>query len=750
VSGAGPISVNYVNAGGVSVDVSSGGTFEMGYCGCCAPPVDSSAIDILYYTDGDSILNGDTILYKNYDNHVFLSGNGDNFTGRMGDFNRPFRGPWGAQDSLSAETNLSFLAYQGMYANSGNTVLTRADTFLFLGLPGSSIAKTGAATNYAFITDQDTGDPRVIHIDAPQSGISFAHSGSSRYAIGVYEYGTSLYMRAKYLSMTGGRNFNSFSSPYVFVEMDSLFTSGGIPVTIQDMNVVSGTMKRSVAISIKKIVAQNTTDIRALLRYQKNSHTISLLDSLSSIVYSVGEIDCARCGAFMIENDNLARSVSTRIDMSISKFRTTVASPSAVAEIYIADTSSNVSIRIEMGDVQAKTGILTIGESNPSPLSGQVNVNQGSIIDVRVENAYSTGGYRSASFSLDDIYLGDSSVINIHCDYCVIDSGFYAFRFAEISAGANARINISGNYFSPSGGVMVRLEDAIPAGLIHFQDANFVNGGGGAWMESAVANVVSLTSGLWSNSDSIVNVEIQGNELWGFSGCSGDFEPLQEILDNLCDSIAAIPADLNVAEDDLVANGSHTTDWLDHTIEFDFTGAPLDTIVFAWPSPDGEVQGLYISDGAQEMALLMNDVRGTDFANIINYNLADEIVFGNTGDTTVTQADKWFADVVNMVRGDTIRSVMAIDSDDEIKLKYVPISGRVSDTTDGSGDIVIPLGVTMGSVNFTALVGARGTTFQQAQVISNTATNITVRVLDDSGAPITGTAVVVDWMVMDY
>jgi len=35
MSGAGPISINYINAAGDDVDVSGGGSFEMGYCGCC-------------------------------------------------------------------------------------------------------------------------------------------------------------------------------------------------------------------------------------------------------------------------------------------------------------------------------------------------------------------------------------------------------------------------------------------------------------------------------------------------------------------------------------------------------------------------------------------------------------------------------------------------------------------------------------------------------------------------------------------
>jgi len=57
MSGAGPISINYINASGNDVDVSAGGSFEMGYCGCC----DTAAVDNLFFADGTPVQNGDTL-----------------------------------------------------------------------------------------------------------------------------------------------------------------------------------------------------------------------------------------------------------------------------------------------------------------------------------------------------------------------------------------------------------------------------------------------------------------------------------------------------------------------------------------------------------------------------------------------------------------------------------------------------------------------------------------------------------------
>jgi len=763
VSGAGPISVNYVNAGGVSVDVSGGGSFEMGYCGCCAPPVDSSAIDILYYTDGDSILNGDTILYKNYYNHVFLSGNGDNFTGRMGNFNRPFASPWAAQDSLSAETNLSFLAYQGNYTYSGPysasniQALTRTDTFRLYGFPGSTFEMLGATGNIRpFVTDvtgASSTTPRYIYIDTPESIWNFTDNQSLSFPIGVYNDESEITFRARKFTQAGGRMLNSIGAArYARIEIDSLYTSGGVALGVFHDFTTSGTdtITRDVSINLGEVYCGGATDVISALRVQVGESGRGLVDTLSKISIKAYRLRTPLTGGAMIWFSDSSSLINSSVDISIGEYYS-----SAAKQYFLSAKTGrsgqrqsqvkNSKINVSGGRVETSGKLIQLGWSDVSPDTLEVNGN--SFFEINIGSAQISG---TNAIYISKLILKDSAIVRINCEDCNFSqSPAIVIRRCDIPDGT--KLIFSGSFSSNAPGELISIEgNNTDLSGLSFEGATFINNGASEWIQAASPTAISGVSGLWSNSDSVINVTIQSNEFWGFAGCDGAYTHLQEVLDGVCDSIAAVPEDLNVAEDDLVANGSHTTDWLDHTIEFDFTGAPLDTIVYRWPSPDGEVQGLYIADGDQEMSLLMNNWLGTDFTSIAGYNLANEITFGNPSDTVTIQADKWRADVQNMVRGDTIRSVLAIDSDTEIKLKYVPISGRVSDTTDGSGDIVIPLGVTMGSVNFTALVGARGTTFQQAQVISNTATNITVRVLDDSGAPITGTAVVVDWMVMDY
>jgi len=78
MSGAGPISINYINAAGDDVDVSGGGSFEMGYCGCC---------------DGGG---GD--ISTLYTNTLFVSkAGGDNDTAERENINKPWGDIWAAK-----------------------------------------------------------------------------------------------------------------------------------------------------------------------------------------------------------------------------------------------------------------------------------------------------------------------------------------------------------------------------------------------------------------------------------------------------------------------------------------------------------------------------------------------------------------------------------------------------------------------------------------------------------------------------
>lgn len=733
VSGAGPISVNYINSYGTTVDVGVGGSFEMGYCGCC-PAVDSTAIDVLFYEFGDSIFNGDTLISPfNSGDTYYIATTGDNATGRRGYMDIPFT----TSPLDSANTGMAHWVYPGTYdigpgqqfphvfgtsqnpyvfyapnsilnfINTGNGYLFRPsgahnnpyfyliankmylkDLSLIRFFEAGNRGVLSARINQLVFKDSIAGGDAGFVVPAGQIRIDSLYS-ASRAAI----YSTSL---------TGDKLFFRVG----VMQSDQTTTIDGLKSEmIRQGDAFAGPQSNTLfQIDIGNLYA---TDVARVFSNGHNGEyqnsTLLLKAENSNIRYTGTSVDStlAQQSVGLTTANNLNYISLIAPDYSGYLAQLDFKNIDSDKFIYVKDNGPNAKINIEIGDAVFRN-TRGIQVSNPDPVGSETRVN---------------------------------------CRNCVSEQ-----NAVILSYGSSGMLGISGRYETEKAGRPVIYTEKD----IYIENAQLYGDGTYPCIQASAPVTVYVRGDLYMNSDSIhPNITFQKIE-YGYDDCNGDFIDTQTILDALCDSIAAIPADLNVAEDDLVANGSHTTDWLTHSLTFDYTGAGLDTIVFRWPSPDGEVQGLYISDGAQEMALLMNDVRGTDFANIINYNLADEIVFGNRQDTVVTQADKWFADIQNLVRADTVRSVMVIDSDTEIKLKYVPISGRVSDTTDGSGDIVIPLGVTMGSVNFTALVGARGTTFQQAQVISNTATDITVRVLDFLGVPITGAAVVVDWMVMDY
>lgn len=160
VSGAGPVSVKYVNAGGADVDVAGGGTFEMGYCGCCA---DSTAIDRLYYSFGDPIVNGDTLISPFDSGEIFyISTNGDNATGRKGYMDLPFQ-PDGPLDSN--EVNLTHWYYPGDYSINGALYNTNPIPHFFYA-PNSTISISGTGGAFFFRDDATAiqNDARAIEI----------------------------------------------------------------------------------------------------------------------------------------------------------------------------------------------------------------------------------------------------------------------------------------------------------------------------------------------------------------------------------------------------------------------------------------------------------------------------------------------------------------------------------------------------------------------------------------------------------
>lgn len=205
----------------------------------------------------------------------------------------------------------------------------------------------------------------------------------------------------------------------------------------------------------------------------------------------------------------------------------------------------------------------------------------------------------------------------------------------------------------------------------------------------------------------------------------------------------------NVANANLTADESYTTDWQDHSITFDFSGAPLDSMVYRFPSPDGKLQGLYVSDGEGNMSFIVNKIQSTDFDNMLDHNNAGIITLGNVNDSTIIHGDMIFIESPNMPQNDTLQNAYTKGAGNKVSLTKIPYSGITTATTDGSGDITVTLGITMPDNTYAVTATPQSSTFQVCNVVSKTATSFVLRFYTAVGVPITSTEVTANWIVRD-
>lgn len=212
---------------------------------------------------------------------------------------------------------------------------------------------------------------------------------------------------------------------------------------------------------------------------------------------------------------------------------------------------------------------------------------------------------------------------------------------------------------------------------------------------------------------------------------------------------AIASASENVANANLEADESYTTDWQNHSITFDFSGAPLDSMVYRFPSPDGKLQGLYVSDGEGNMSFIVNKIQSTDFDNMLDHNNAGIITLGNVNDSTIIQGDMIFIESPNMPQNDTLQNAYTKGAGNKVSITKIPYSGITTATTDGSGDITVTLGITMPDNTYAVTATPQGSTFQVCNVVSKTATSFVLRFYTAVGVPITSTEVTANWIVRD-
>lgn len=139
VAGGGPLSLFYVNAKGETVDVSSGGSFEMGYCGCCGgggAGIDTSFVrnDSIFIVSGiDTIFSGAATWLKpelEAGNDVEIEGVGANFS--IDSIGRIFLELSPLGDSIFTSANLGIRRDTIVAGNIGPGTETPLDTIIFL------------------------------------------------------------------------------------------------------------------------------------------------------------------------------------------------------------------------------------------------------------------------------------------------------------------------------------------------------------------------------------------------------------------------------------------------------------------------------------------------------------------------------------------------------------------------------------------------------------------------------------------
>lgn len=633
--------------------------------------VPDSASMVIFDTTGTNILGTDVqeaIEESNplYPNHVWISETGgDNATGVLGDPHRAFADPWGAQDSLSGETNLSFLPFQGNYTYSGvgaGNEFTRADTFTLFDFSASNYSMLGVtgSNSSPFITDRtlagSISTPKIINIFAPNSGFVFSDAFGLGIPIGVYNNASKLSFRAQSLtSLDASQRVWGIQSAaqYTMFEVDTMRIGGQVAISISnDFTVPENiTHTRSHEYNVGHIYAGagNTTDFSGLVRYQVGG----IVDSISNIKINVGSISSNTAGMLMFASNNGAAFKRSTFILNVGSYysRGAVSETTGLFNISTFNTStgeiSNSSITATLKSAVINGSIFNKRPTEPLVLSEKSTVN----IEIGVARSTAVS---SVGIDLENITLRDSSVFRIHCDYCEFEPSTIPIRLTLLNIPQGSRLEISGVYVSRGrSGEMIQITGANTdlSGVV-LKDAVFINDGTAEWIEASTPTTIAA-SGVWTNSSTTINVDVAGNELWGFSDCSGTFRPLQEILDAGCDTASS--AELTIF----------------------FTDTPPDTIelttsytVVEWQA--GGADGPAIALSATGDSLMLDEG-----IYEIHYNI-QAIFFAATTDYYIQPAIRQGAGVLNK----SIRTAYNIWGADEEKATHIACTFRTEISAD--------------------------------------------------------------------
>jgi len=518
VSGAGPTSVKYVNAAGADVDVSGGGSFEMGYCGCCA---DSTAINLLYYSFGDSIVNGDTLISPfNSGNIFYVSTNGDNATGRKGYMDLPFL--FSPMDSTgNSIENSTIWVYPGLYDVG----------------PGQTIPYTFGNRQNPYVFYAPNADLNFIN---NTNGYLFrpsgAHTNGYFYFIANKVYLQDLsFVRFFEVGNIGGffANINQLILQDSITGGDAAFVIPSGIINIDSFNVGSRTGIYTTSLTgdwlqynigtIESIQTATIDGAKSEVIRQGNSFAGTQDSTFLGIEIQTAKItDAAR----LFSNTHAGQYQNTNLVFNIENSfigYTGTSTDTLLTEVSPGSTTTNNLNYISLADAgygnyNANLNFEYI-ESDKFINVGDNGPNADIKIDVGEAVFKNTRGVQLQNF--DPV----GSKASINCENCLSEANAVVLVF-----GANGEIEISGKYeTAKSGKPVIYAEKDIFIG-----NAQLINDGVTPAIIAPTPITVYVRGDLYMNSDSIdSNVTFQKIE-YGYENCAGSFEDTQSFLSSFC------------------------------------------------------------------------------------------------------------------------------------------------------------------------------------------------------------------------
>jgi len=514
--------------------------------------VPDSASMIIFDTAGTQILGTDVqeaIEESNpiYTNHVFLSQDGDNATGVLGDPHRAFRDPWASKDSLQAYNSLSFEMYDGRYNYSGpytaglpSNLALYADSLHFNGLGFADFNLTGINnTTYSgiLIDDRVSGQARAKYIDiqAPSTNFLFEKTGGvESIPITLLSTLSVLKINANNLISKGSASYGMATSTKAEIKLDSVYIQGGAAIIMNNAVTPGGLTAASVVSrNIKARINTHETPLQTLF----TSGAITMFpsttrDSASLIDIEIGRMKITGRGGPVVittpsgsERNRIAVKIKNLEAVGCSQPRNgynTGISNIGAAQIFPLNNGSHT--LIEGGDWNVSTGPLfaTFAGSNIVLDSAVLHYKLGKVM-------VDTGSF----MIINRLTLRNNSHVIIECDYCETKGGAFAWVFGN-TIDATSSIEFRGTFKTRlAGSAVINTRNNITL------EGVFINDGVSAWIDSDTPTPIIMSNGVWSNSDVYTDVTIVGTSLWGFRNPGPGAFPqnlsythLQEIIDS--------------------------------------------------------------------------------------------------------------------------------------------------------------------------------------------------------------------------